>query len=141
MVGRRLCSQQATWGEFSKRWNTMLSLSMSEYIESVCDLLYESVSSQWRDERYIFLVYGLGAPGLISFSLYVLWFMVFHSLHALCFAWTSSLPVIWCTILLILLMKRVLFLFSIEFDRDDELFATAGVSRCIKVFDFSSVRS
>jgi len=36
-------------------------------------------------------------------------------------------------------MKRVLFLFSIEFDRDDELFATAGVSRCIKVFDFSSV--
>nr|7VGG_A Chain A, E3 ubiquitin-protein ligase COP1 [Arabidopsis thaliana] len=28
---------------------------------------------------------------------------------------------------------------SIEFDRDDELFATAGVSRCIKVFDFSSV--
>lgn len=26
-----------------------------------------------------------------------------------------------------------------EFDRDDELFATAGVSRCIKVFDFSSV--
>ena len=35
----------------------------------------------------------------------------------------------------------VLFLFSIEFDRDDELFATAGVSRCIKVFDFSSVRS
>lgn len=31
--------------------------------------------------------------------------------------------------------------FSIEFDRDDELFATAGVSRCIKVFDFSSVMS
>ncbi|CAA7049467.1 unnamed protein product [Microthlaspi erraticum] len=28
---------------------------------------------------------------------------------------------------------------SIEFDRDDERFATAGVSRCIKVFDFSSV--
>ncbi|PQQ13834.1 E3 ubiquitin-protein ligase COP1 [Prunus yedoensis var. nudiflora] len=28
---------------------------------------------------------------------------------------------------------------SIEFDRDYELFATAGVSRCIKVFDFSSV--
>ncbi|GMG98717.1 hypothetical protein Nepgr_000557 [Nepenthes gracilis] len=28
---------------------------------------------------------------------------------------------------------------SIEFDRDDELFATAGVSRCIKVFDFSSI--
>lgn len=28
---------------------------------------------------------------------------------------------------------------SIEFDCDDELFATAGVSRCIKVFDFSSV--
>ncbi|XP_059450603.1 E3 ubiquitin-protein ligase COP1 [Corylus avellana] len=28
---------------------------------------------------------------------------------------------------------------SIEFDRDDELFATAGVSRCIKVFDFSMV--
>ncbi|XP_062160498.1 E3 ubiquitin-protein ligase COP1-like [Alnus glutinosa] len=28
---------------------------------------------------------------------------------------------------------------SIEFDRDNELFATAGVSRCIKVFDFSSV--
>ncbi|XAR53828.1 hypothetical protein NMG60_11022521 [Bertholletia excelsa] len=28
---------------------------------------------------------------------------------------------------------------SIEFDRDDELFATAGVSRCIKVFQFSSV--
>lgn len=28
---------------------------------------------------------------------------------------------------------------SIEFDRDDELFATAGVSRCIKVFDFSTV--
>ncbi|GAA0155125.1 ubiquitin-protein ligase [Lithospermum erythrorhizon] len=28
---------------------------------------------------------------------------------------------------------------SIEFDRDDELFATAGVSRCIKVFEFSSV--
>lgn len=33
----------------------------------------------------------------------------------------------------------ILFLSSIEFDRDDELFATAGVSRCIKVFDFSSV--
>ncbi|XP_073123050.1 E3 ubiquitin-protein ligase COP1-like isoform X2 [Henckelia pumila] len=29
---------------------------------------------------------------------------------------------------------------SIEFDRDDELFATAGVSRRIKVFDFSSVK-
>lgn len=29
--------------------------------------------------------------------------------------------------------------FSIEFDCDDELFATAGVSRRIKVFDFSSV--
>lgn len=29
---------------------------------------------------------------------------------------------------------------SIEFDRDDDLFATAGVSRCIKVFDFSAVR-
>ncbi|CAN0914377.1 E3 ubiquitin-protein ligase COP1 [Linum grandiflorum] len=28
---------------------------------------------------------------------------------------------------------------SIEFDRDDELFATAGVSRRIKVFDFASV--
>ncbi|XP_022142505.1 E3 ubiquitin-protein ligase COP1-like [Momordica charantia] len=28
---------------------------------------------------------------------------------------------------------------SIEFDRDDEFFATAGVSRCIKVFEFSSV--
>ncbi|KAI4305733.1 hypothetical protein L6164_029081 [Bauhinia variegata] len=28
---------------------------------------------------------------------------------------------------------------SIEFDRDDELFATAGVSRCIKVYDFSAV--
>ncbi|GAB4859398.1 coatomer subunit alpha [Ancistrocladus abbreviatus] len=28
---------------------------------------------------------------------------------------------------------------SIEFDRDDELFATAGVSRRIRVFDFSSV--
>ncbi|KAG5232018.1 hypothetical protein OIU76_005150 [Salix suchowensis] len=28
---------------------------------------------------------------------------------------------------------------SIEFDRDDEYFATAGVSRRIKVFDFSSV--
>lgn len=37
--------------------------------------------------------------------------------------------------------KEGLFLFSIEFDRDDELFATAGVSRCIKVFDFSSVSS
>ena len=32
-----------------------------------------------------------------------------------------------------------LFNCSIEFDRDDELFATAGVSRRIKVFDFSSV--
>ncbi|KAK4369736.1 hypothetical protein RND71_009211 [Anisodus tanguticus] len=29
--------------------------------------------------------------------------------------------------------------YSIEFDRDDELFATAGVSRRIKVFEFSSV--
>ncbi|CAI9090149.1 OLC1v1024854C1 [Oldenlandia corymbosa var. corymbosa] len=28
---------------------------------------------------------------------------------------------------------------SIEFDRDDELFATAGVSRRIKVFDYSSI--
>ncbi|XP_048447048.1 E3 ubiquitin-protein ligase COP1 isoform X4 [Pyrus x bretschneideri] len=28
---------------------------------------------------------------------------------------------------------------SIEFDRDEELFATAGVSRCIKVFEFSSL--
>ncbi|XP_057725717.1 E3 ubiquitin-protein ligase COP1 [Arachis stenosperma] len=28
---------------------------------------------------------------------------------------------------------------SIEFDRDDDLFATAGVSRSIKVFDFSGV--
>lgn len=36
--------------------------------------------------------------------------------------------------------KSILFCFSIEFDRDDELFATAGVSRRIKVFDFSSVR-
>lgn len=29
---------------------------------------------------------------------------------------------------------------SIEFDCDDDLFATAGVSRRIKVFDFSAVR-
>lgn len=29
--------------------------------------------------------------------------------------------------------------YSIEFDRDDELFATAGVSRRIKIFDFSTV--
>ncbi|THG04960.1 hypothetical protein TEA_012182 [Camellia sinensis var. sinensis] len=29
--------------------------------------------------------------------------------------------------------------YSIEFDRDDELFATAGVSRRIKVFEFSSL--
>jgi len=28
---------------------------------------------------------------------------------------------------------------SIEFDCDDDLFATAGVSRRIKVFDFSAV--
>jgi E3 ubiquitin-protein ligase RFWD2 len=28
---------------------------------------------------------------------------------------------------------------SIEFDRDDELFATAGVSRRIKVFEFATV--
>ncbi|CAM8908657.1 unnamed protein product [Rhodiola kirilowii] len=28
---------------------------------------------------------------------------------------------------------------SIEFDRDDELFATAGVSRSIKIFEFSSI--
>jgi len=28
---------------------------------------------------------------------------------------------------------------SIDFDQDDELFATAGVSRRIKVFDFSTV--
>ena len=28
---------------------------------------------------------------------------------------------------------------SIEFDRDDELFATAGVSKRIKVFEFSTV--
>ncbi|KAL0915301.1 hypothetical protein M5K25_015708 [Dendrobium thyrsiflorum] len=28
---------------------------------------------------------------------------------------------------------------SIEFDRDDELFATAGVSKCIKVFDYAAV--
>lgn len=31
------------------------------------------------------------------------------------------------------------FICSIEFDRDDEFFATAGVSRRIKVFDFSTV--
>lgn len=29
---------------------------------------------------------------------------------------------------------------SIEFDRDDELFATAGVSRRIKIFSFATVR-
>lgn len=28
---------------------------------------------------------------------------------------------------------------SIEFDRDDEFFATAGVSRRIKVFEFATV--
>ncbi|KAH7425083.1 hypothetical protein KP509_11G039000 [Ceratopteris richardii] len=28
---------------------------------------------------------------------------------------------------------------SIEFDQDDKLFATAGVSKCIKIFDFSTV--
>lgn len=39
--------------------------------------------------------------------------------------WTLELTMLYC---------------SIEFDRDDELFATAGVSRCIKVFDFSTVR-
>ncbi|KAI3818890.1 hypothetical protein L1987_12711 [Smallanthus sonchifolius] len=32
-----------------------------------------------------------------------------------------------------------IFISSIEFDRDDELFATAGVSRCIKVFEFACV--
>lgn len=30
---------------------------------------------------------------------------------------------------------------SIDFDQDDELFATAGVSRRIKVFDFATVLS
>jgi hypothetical protein len=34
----------------------------------------------------------------------------------------------------------IFFLYcSIEFDRDDELFATAGVSKRIKVFEFSTV--
>lgn len=37
-------------------------------------------------------------------------------------------------------LEFTMFYCSIEFDRDDELFATAGVSRCIKVFDFSKVR-
>lgn len=37
-------------------------------------------------------------------------------------------------------LELTMFYCSIEFDRDDELFATAGVSRCIKVFDFSTVR-
>lgn len=32
-----------------------------------------------------------------------------------------------------------LLVVSIEFDRDDELFATAGVSRRIKVFEFATV--
>jgi hypothetical protein len=38
-------------------------------------------------------------------------------------------------------MKMVLIFLqcSIEFDRDDELFATAGVSKRIKVFEFSTV--
>lgn len=33
------------------------------------------------------------------------------------------------------------FMCSIDFDQDDELFATAGVSRRIKVFDFLTVLS
>ncbi|KAL1821762.1 hypothetical protein ACET3Z_016631 [Daucus carota] len=37
------------------------------------------------------------------------------------------------------LMHTANIVSSIEFDRDDELFATAGVSRSIKVFDFVSV--
>lgn len=42
---------------------------------------------------------------------------------------------------LLTILELTMFYCSIEFDRDDELFATAGVSRCIKVFDFSTVRS
>ena len=34
---------------------------------------------------------------------------------------------------------QIFFKRSIEFDRDDELFATAGVSKRIKVFEFSTV--
>ncbi|XP_057859829.1 E3 ubiquitin-protein ligase COP1 [Cryptomeria japonica] len=37
------------------------------------------------------------------------------------------------------LFNNIDILSSIEFDRDDELFATAGVSRRIKVFEFASV--
>lgn len=33
------------------------------------------------------------------------------------------------------------FISSIEFDRDDEFFATAGVSRRVKVFNFETVCS
>jgi hypothetical protein len=35
--------------------------------------------------------------------------------------------------------EDIFFKRSIEFDRDDELFATAGVSKRIKVFEFSTV--
>lgn len=41
--------------------------------------------------------------------------------------------------ILIPLFKSLFLPCSIEFDRDDELFATAGVSRRIKIFEFSSV--
>ena len=48
--------------------------------------------------------------------------------------------VIWYSVIIKSLNLSLLMpYFSIEFDQDDELFATAGVSRRIKVFDFSSV--
>ncbi|KAL0305972.1 UNVERIFIED_CONTAM: E3 ubiquitin-protein ligase COP1 [Sesamum radiatum] len=51
---------------------------------------------------------------------------VFHSANIV-----SSLPVLY--------LKKSFLYCSIEFDRDDELFATAGVSRRIKIFEFSTV--
>ncbi|KAL0290041.1 UNVERIFIED_CONTAM: E3 ubiquitin-protein ligase COP1 [Sesamum angustifolium] len=51
---------------------------------------------------------------------------VFHSANIV-----SSLPVLY--------LKKSFLYCSIEFDRDDELLATAGVSRRIKIFEFSTV--
>lgn len=63
-----------------------------------------------------------------------------------CYTFVES-SVLLCLLLFYVLLERLILWqplffihYSIEFDRDDELFATAGVSKQIKVFEYSTVR-
>ncbi|RVW23264.1 E3 ubiquitin-protein ligase COP1 [Vitis vinifera] len=92
-----------------------------------------------QDERNTNVIHREGySAGLADFQSVLTTFSQYSFICTFLFIWNSRLKVI-AELRHGDLFHSANIVSSIEFDCDDELFATAGVSRRIKVFDFSSV--